>query len=135
MRRLVLVIVGLGLFIGIVGTAGLYNLAVSAPLMPGDTLYGVQTVAQQLWGTTETARAWGEPDSSSAGIASASLGSETQTSTSSTGGTAVTNLNDPHVIPFPPGADITHSFFPLEGGHADIPCETCHQTGKYQGTA
>ncbi len=36
-------------------------------------------------------------------------------------------------IPFI-GEEVDHSIFPLEGGHADVECETCHETGEYADT-
>jgi hypothetical protein len=29
------------------------------------------------------------------------------------------------------GAGVDHSFFPLEGGHANVECKTCHTSGSY----
>ncbi len=37
-------------------------------------------------------------------------------------------------VPFPEGS-VDHSFFPLNGGHGNIECETCHTNGTYQGTS
>lgn len=45
-------------------------------------------------------------------------------------------LDNPQIIPFPPGADIleAHNFFALTGGHADLLCSSCHTGGTYNGT-
>jgi len=41
----------------------------------------------------------------------------------------------PRVIPFPPGSSAAkHAFFPLDGKHAQISCQTCHTEGNYSGT-
>ena len=41
----------------------------------------------------------------------------------------------PHMILFPPGSPgAKHLFFPLEGRHAQITCQTCHTEGNYAGT-
>jgi len=44
-------------------------------------------------------------------------------------------LDDPHTIPFPPGANLmqVHGFFPLTGGHRDLSCSTCHTGDTYSG--
>jgi hypothetical protein len=46
-------------------------------------------------------------------------------------------LDNPDLIPFPPGANIleVHDFFVLTGGHADLLCSTCHTGETYEGTA
>lgn len=42
---------------------------------------------------------------------------------------------DPRQVVFPPGsAGAIHAFFPLEGGHADLDCLTCHTDGQFRGT-
>ncbi|MCA9934742.1 MAG: hypothetical protein KC415_12495, partial [Anaerolineales bacterium] len=51
---------------------------------------------------------------------------------------AITNTNaldDPHNIPFPPGANMAevHSFFPLVGGHGSLLCSNCHTGNGYKG--
>ena len=45
-------------------------------------------------------------------------------------------LDNPQLIPFPPGANIleVHNFFALTGGHADLLCSSCHTGGTYVGT-
>jgi hypothetical protein len=45
-------------------------------------------------------------------------------------------LDNPQLIPFPPGANIleAHNFFALTGGHADLLCSSCHMGGTYIGT-
>jgi hypothetical protein len=41
----------------------------------------------------------------------------------------------PHVVQFQPGtAGAVHAFFPLDGQHASIECQACHQEGRYAGT-
>ena len=50
MRRLLLGITAVLVFVGIVGTATTYSLALNATYVPGDTLFAVQDVSEQLWG-------------------------------------------------------------------------------------
>ncbi|MCB9419656.1 MAG: hypothetical protein H6667_07620 [Ardenticatenaceae bacterium] len=50
MRRSILTITALLVFVVIVGTAITHNLAFTAPYRPGDALFGVQEVSEQLWG-------------------------------------------------------------------------------------
>jgi len=42
-------------------------------------------------------------------------------------------LDSPRAVPFPSGAVVAHSFFPLTGGHANVSCSTCHSGGTYSG--
>jgi len=45
------------------------------------------------------------------------------------------NLTTPHTIEFPPGSEgAEHEFFPLNGKHAELACESCHLEGKFAGT-
>ncbi|MEJ2748206.1 MAG: hypothetical protein P8183_09910 [Anaerolineae bacterium] len=50
MRRSFLNIAGLVLFLGIVGSAATYSLALNAPYVPGNALFPVQDMSEQLWG-------------------------------------------------------------------------------------
>lgn len=52
MRRLLLAIAALFLFLGIVGGAATYSLASTIPYTPGDSLFRVQEASEQLWGIT-----------------------------------------------------------------------------------
>jgi hypothetical protein len=51
-------------------------------------------------------------------------------------GTPEGQLLEPMAVPFPPAAGtiISHSFFPLAGGHSQLDCLACHVEGIYQGT-
>ena len=55
-------------------------------------------------------------------------------------GAAVSSLNppgqvSPRQVTFPKGsAGAMHTFFPLEGRHAEIECAACHTNGRYAGT-
>ncbi|MCA9977879.1 MAG: hypothetical protein KC413_19095, partial [Anaerolineales bacterium] len=48
-------------------------------------------------------------------------------------GTSIALLNDARNVPFLQG-NVNHSFFPLQGGHANVSCETCHSSGNYEAT-
>jgi len=42
---------------------------------------------------------------------------------------------NPHLIPFPAGSPgALHLFFPLDGKHSELSCDSCHSTGLYAGT-
>lgn len=42
---------------------------------------------------------------------------------------------DPRMIPFPPGSPgARHLFFPLDGAHSELSCQSCHSQGIYRGT-
>ncbi len=45
------------------------------------------------------------------------------------------SLTNPQGIPFPPGSQgQQHKFYPLEGAHGTLACETCHADEVYSGT-
>ncbi len=42
---------------------------------------------------------------------------------------------DPRIVPFPPGSPgARHLFFPLDGAHSELSCQSCHAEGIYRGT-
>lgn len=52
MRRLFLGMAALVVFLAIVGSAATYSLALNAPYVPGNVLFAVQDVSEQLWGVS-----------------------------------------------------------------------------------